>query len=78
MAAVLPVLMQGLQSQNVAVRRGAAEGLGLLGTAARSAIAALQTATKDPDESVAKAATIALEKVGGSPITPPRAKIQKR
>ena len=61
----LPVLMQGLQNQNVAVRRGAAEALGALGPAGRPANKQLQSATHDPDETVRKAATTALELTGG-------------
>jgi HEAT repeat protein len=61
----LPVLMQGLQNHNVAVRRGAAEALGMLGPAGRPAAKQLQAAQRDPDESVRKAATTAFERTGG-------------
>jgi HEAT repeats len=61
----LPVLMQGLENQNVAVRRGAAEALGALGPAGRPANKQLQAATHDPDETVRKAAAAALERTGG-------------
>ncbi len=66
----LPILIQGLKQENIAVRRGSAEALGVLGKAARSAIPALQAASRDPDDSVAKAALAALERVGGIIITP--------
>ncbi len=61
----VPVLVQGLQSTVAAARRGAAEGLGIVGKPARAAAeGALRGATNDPDESVRKAALEALEKMG--------------
>lgn len=61
---VLPVLLQGLKNQSVAVRRGSAEALGRLGKAARSAEGALRVAARDPDESVRNAGLAALERIG--------------
>jgi HEAT repeat protein len=69
----MPVLLQGLKNENVAVRRGSAEGLGVLGTHARAAIPALRAAARDTDPSVAKAATEALDRVGGLIDTPRQA-----
>jgi HEAT repeat protein len=66
----LPVLMQGLQNHNVAVRRSAAEALGVLGPAGRAATKQLQAVLRDPDESVRKAAATALERTGGLIISP--------
>jgi HEAT repeat protein len=78
-ASALPVLIQGLKSEVPPVRRGSAEALGRLGKAARSAASALQVASRDSDETVAKAALAALEQVGGIDTSPPRAKaIPKR
>ncbi len=60
----LPVLMQGLDNPNIAVRRGAAEGLGVLGKRARQAERQLQAAARDSDPTVRKAAITALERMG--------------
>lgn len=60
----VPVLMQGLKNETVAVRRGSAEALGLLGKAALGAQQPLKAATHDSDESVRKAALLALERMG--------------
>ena len=62
--AALPVLMQGLENPIVAVRRGSAEGLGVLGKRAREAEKLLQTAARDSDPTVRKAALAALEQMG--------------
>jgi len=61
---VVPVLIQGLQAESEAVRRGSADALGLIGKPAREAESALKAATQDPDETVRKAALHALEKIG--------------
>ena len=78
--AALPVLMQGLDNPTAAVRRGSAEGLGVLGKRARAAERQLQTAARDSDPTVRKAAITALERMGAvidSPV--PRAqRLQKR
>ena len=62
----LPILMHALSdNKTVAVRRGAADALGMLGKAANTAIPALKAAARDPDETVRSAALAALERVGG-------------
>ena len=60
----VPVLIRGLQSPTAAVRRGAADALGRIGKPAIAAQGALETATRDPDETVRKAALLALERMG--------------
>ncbi len=76
----VPVLVQGLQSPTAAARRGAAEGLGIVGKPARSAAeGALRAAATDRDETVRKAALEALERMGAvvdSP-APIKARIQE-
>ena len=68
----LPQLIQGLENPNVAVRRGSAEALGLLGKKALEAEKPLRAAAHDPDSSVRKAAVAALERMGIVVDTPPR------
>ncbi|MGD9720337.1 MAG: HEAT repeat domain-containing protein [Pirellulales bacterium] len=63
-AQVLPVLMQGVKSENAMVRRGAAQALGMCGSAASPAEPALRALTRDPDDAVRTAALEALEKLG--------------
>ena len=58
--------MTGTKSDNVMVRRGAADALGKLGKAARSAATSLEALRKDPDPSVRAAAQDALEKIGAA------------
>jgi HEAT repeat protein len=60
----LPVLIEGLDNSLPAVRRGAAEGLGRIGKAARSAEAKLREVARDNDPTVRKAALTALESMG--------------
>ena len=60
----VPILIQGLKSETVAVRRGSANALGKLGPKARDAAGALTDATRDPDETVRTAALAALEQLG--------------
>jgi len=60
----VPILIQGLKSETVAVRRGSANALGKLGPKAREAAGALTDATRDPDATVRTAALAALEQLG--------------
>jgi HEAT repeat protein len=62
-ARAVPVLVSGLGSPVVIMRRGAAEALGDMGPAAKSAVAALERAQKDNDKSVRDAAIAALAAV---------------
>ena len=64
-AKVVPVLTAGLAEAEPIHRRSAAEALGNLGPLAKSAIPALETASKDSDKSVSEAATKALASVKG-------------
>jgi HEAT repeat protein len=59
-APAVPVLISGLTASEVIMRRGAAEALGEMGRAARTAATALERATKDSDKSVRDAAAAAL------------------
>jgi HEAT repeat protein len=75
----LPVLIQGLQNPLAPARRGAAEALAVIGKPARVASErALRAAAQDPDESVRKAALMALERMGAmidaKPAVPVRVK----
>ena len=56
-------LIQGLSHESAEVRRGAAMGLGALGTAGRGAKAALERALQDPDADVRAAAADALRRI---------------
>src|SRR5262249_19615942 len=58
-----PALLADLADKDPKVRRGAAEGLGKLGAAAREAVPALVKALKDPDEPVRDAAAAALQAI---------------
>jgi HEAT repeat protein len=60
----VPILIQGLKSETVAVRRGSAHALGKLGPKARDAAGALTDASRDSDETVRAAALAALEQLG--------------
>ncbi len=59
------MLVQGLKSPVAAARRGAAEGLGVIGKPARSAAeGALKAALDDSDATVRREALKALERMG--------------
>jgi HEAT repeat protein len=59
----VPVLIKGLQNDQPMVRVECANALGLLGTNATTAVDALNTAAKDPNELVSAAATSAVKKI---------------
>ncbi|MEX2113670.1 MAG: HEAT repeat domain-containing protein, partial [Pirellulales bacterium] len=61
---IVPVLIHGTKSDNLMMRRGAADALGRLGPAADSAVASLKALENDSDESVRAAAADALKKIG--------------
>jgi HEAT repeat protein len=61
----LPLLTAGLKDRAALARRGAAEGLGSLGPAAKQAVPALQSAASDKDPAVRAAATKALALIRG-------------
>jgi HEAT repeat protein len=62
-AKTVPVLISGLNSPLVVVRRGAADALGGFGPAARSAVQPLERAAKDSDQNVRDAAAKALASI---------------
>ena len=59
-----PPLVEALRDERAAVRRWAAQTLGVLGAAGRSAADPLLDALEDSDESVRQAAAKALEATG--------------
>lgn len=59
----VPALTTVLGDEWTEARKAAAEALGKMGEAARSAIPALERAARDKDDSVAGAARDALEKI---------------
>jgi eukaryotic-like serine/threonine-protein kinase len=60
----VPILIEDLKSDRIAVRRRATRILALLGAGANSAVPALLQALKDGDESVRRGAEMALGKIG--------------
>lgn len=59
-ALVIPSLIEALKNESAEVRKGAAFGLGTFGEQAYDAIPALQTAQRDRESDVRRAAAIAL------------------
>ncbi len=62
---LIAALKYALKDSSPAVRRAAARALGDLGSAAQSAISALETAASDPQEDVRTAAGKALRSIRG-------------
>jgi HEAT repeat protein len=69
-AEVVPALVEALQDENSHVRRDAARALGSFGEEAKSAGTALQTALRDREPSVRRAAGIALSRIDPKPGNP--------
>ena len=59
----VPMLTKMLDNERVMVRREAAETLGLIGPPAASAVPALKKTAQDANQTVSKAATLALTKI---------------
>ncbi len=77
-AKIVPVMIECLNDQQGDVRLSAAIGLGMFGEEARSAVPALQAATKDRDAHVRRQAGVALSRIDPAltpqtdPLKPPR------
>ena len=63
----LPVLIKALENEKAFVRSEAASTLGLIGPPAKEALPALKKAASDSDETVAKAAAEAIDKISAAP-----------